>query len=265
MPQMFFLTSIAYGSCALLRVWLIYQENRTIDRWLGMAEKLALVVFTGAMVFYVGELHLVDGALRSTLYDRPVSFLLLAWALAVASLGAEIAYGVRGSALFVNLWCAISLSLGERAFHLFEGLFNRDLEWLSFHRLCFMVGYAFCLLSLPWLLRYFWLGLSSKEADKKNAGQSLADRMSFRMILWALPLLTVGIIVEALLLMETNQLPPPEALWKTQRETFLAIAAWSLCGIYLHLRLFWNWKEWRPAALYLGGFCLLALGHLYWT
>jgi ABC-type uncharacterized transport system permease subunit len=85
--------------------------------------------------------------------------------------------------------------------------------------------------------------------------------MSYRMILWALPLLTAGILIETLLLMERNQLPTLTQIWDDRKEAFLAVATWFICGVYLHSRIFFAWKNRRSAFLYLASFLLILAGH----
>jgi len=119
-------------------------------------------------------------------------------------------------------------------------------------------------LAFPLVLFYFAASWRNRNGSA-NESQLLTlwslDRMSYRMILWALPLLTAGIITEALILLEANQLPGPLEIWHQKQETLLALTAWFLCGIYLHSRLFLGWKNLRAAGLYLAGLTLLLVGH----
>ena len=85
--------------------------------------------------------------------------------------------------------------------------------------------------------------------------------MGYRMVLWALPLLTAGIITELLILIDSHKLPMPEQFWTQQKENVLALTAWFLCGMYLHTRLFFGWRNLRAAALYLAGLLLLVGAH----
>lgn len=263
----FIASAVLYWISFGLRAYLWNKDHTKVDQVSGFLEKLALVVLTMALVLYIGKLQIVNGQVRSEHYDRPVSWLLFAWSLNAAHLTTEIVYGNRFTAIFSSLWTALALSTTAWLGPFFRSVFTNDLEWLSFHRLCFLLGYAFCVLTFPLAFRYLWLRLREKRLpDEAVAGHERLlwklDRMSFRMILWALPLLTAGIVTEALLLLEIGQLPSPHEIWAEQKETLLALATWFLCGIYLHARLFFGWRNFRTAALYFGGLVVILAGHL---
>lgn len=268
MTKMILLGAAAlYWTCFLLRAYLWNKDWTTWDRRASHLEKASLLLFTAGLVVYIGKLQVVAGEVRSEHYDMPVSFLLFAWCISAANTATEIAYNNRWSALFANFWTALCLTLSPAAAaSSFSGLFTYDFQWLSFHRLCFLLGYAFCILAFPLVLLFLLTSwrLARASLDRrerlKRALWSL-DRMVYRMILWALPLLTAGIITEALLLLEVNQLPSPTEIWSDKTETLLALAAWFICGIYLHTRLFFGWANVKAAGLYLVGLVLLLAGH----
>lgn len=226
-------------------------------------ERVGLFVFTAGLVFYISKLEIVAQSVRFEKYDLPVSFLLFTWCLIAANLVSEISYNNRYSSFFTNLWAALALTISPSAAQAFRGLFTDDLQWLSFYRLCFLLGYSFCLMALPMAAQYFYVS-RQKEGNVQANSTTLysLDRMMFRMILLALPLLTAGIVAEAVVLLETNQFPSPEELITHRLETALAIGTWALCGLYLHCRLFFGWKEKRVAVLYLFGLCATILGHI---
>jgi ABC-type transport system involved in cytochrome c biogenesis permease subunit len=267
MPKTYFiLTAILYWGCFLLRAFLRGKESGKWDRIASIAERLSLLVFTGALVFYITKLQIIDGKVHSEGYDRPVSFLLFAWAICAAHLGTEIVYGNKSTAVFAHLWTALTLTISSAAARFFKGIFTDDLLWLSFHRLCFLVGYAFCVLAFPLVCHFLWLQFRAKTLPTEQKAETertlwKLDRMSYRMVLWALPLLTAGIIAEGLFLADNHMLPGPAELWTQQRETLLALVTWFICGIYLHTRLFFGWRYVRTAALYLIGLGLVLVGH----
>jgi ABC-type transport system involved in cytochrome c biogenesis permease subunit len=90
----------------------------------------------------------------------------------------------------------------------------------------------------------------------------MLDRQQYRMILWALPLLSLGIVMESLLLMQQGNFPSPSELWTVKRESFLALATWFCCGIYLHTRLFFAWRDVRSSVFYLTAFALILAANL---
>lgn len=261
------ISAISYWICSLCWILIWTKILPQLNKFAPLLEKIALIIFTTGIVFYINKLQIVDGEIRADYYSRPVSWLLFAWSLNAAHLTTEIAYGNRVTALFANLCTAVALSITPDIGGFSKSVFSNDLQWLSFHRLCFLLGYAFCVLALPLGLRYFWESYQSRktgEENRANVERSLwkLDRMEYRLILWALPLLSAGIITEALMLLEENRFPSPIQIWMERRETLLALAAWFLCGIYLHSRLFFGWKNLKATALYLTGLAFLLAGHL---
>jgi len=265
--EIFVLSAVLYWISFLLRFYLWTRPHRSAELTASVFEKLAMLVFTCALVIYIWKLQIVNGEVHSLRYDRPVSFLLFAWAISAAHMVTEVAYGNTMTAIFANFWTAVSLTITSTAAYLMSGIFTNDLEWLSFHRLCFLLGYAFCILAFPLVLSYLRTAFRLRIARPDQVAPLerelwRIDRMGYRMVLWALPLLTAGMITEVLLLMETNRLPTPEQVWARQSESLLALTAWFLCGIYLHTRLFFGWRNLRSAALYLAGLLVLLGGHL---
>lgn len=265
--EIFLLSALLYWISFLARFVIWTRPDRRFEITASALEKAAMLVFTLALVLYIGKLQVVNGEVHSARYDRPVSFLLFAWAIAAAHMVTEVAYGNTMTAIFANLWTALSLTLSSAAANLLSGIFTNDLQWLSFHRLCFLLGYAFCILAFPLVLSYLRTSFRLKRAPPEQVAAMerelwRIDRMGYRMVLWALPLLTAGIITELLLLLEVNRLPSPEQILARQSESLLALTAWFLCGIYLHTRLFFGWRNLRSAALYLAGLLVLLGGHL---
>lgn len=266
--EIFVLAGALYWVSFLLRFFLWTRPSPKADSAAAALEKIALLVFTTALVLYINSLQIVNGQVHSETYDRPVSFLLFAWAVGAAQLVTEVAYSNRITSIFANLWIAASLTVSAIAAKLARQIFTSDLEWLSFHRLCFLLGYAFCILAFPLGLSYLRTSLRLRKMDPGEARSTLerslsrTDRMAYRMVLWALPLLTAGIITEILLMIESHRLNAPEQLWRGNEESLLALTAWFLCGVYLHTRLFFGWKNLRSASLYLAGSVLLMGVHL---
>jgi ABC-type uncharacterized transport system permease subunit len=263
-------SAVGFWASFLFRLLLLEKNSLRYDRICTVIEKVSLAGFTAGLVLYISKLQIIDGQVRSDFFDMPVSFLLFAWCISAANAASEIAYNNQSTALFSNFWTALSLTLSPAAAEKFKGFFTYDLDWLSFHRLCFLLGYAFCVLAFPLVLFFLittWRAANLPEKDREKTKRTLwnLDRMAYRMILWALPLLTAGIITEALLLMELNQIPLPQELIGEKQETLLAIAAWVICGVYLHARLFFGWKYLKASSLYLAGLTLLLVGHLTHT
>lgn len=264
---LFVLSAALYWISFLARFFLWTRPSRRIELSASVCEKFAMITFTGALVLYINALQIVNGEVHSVNYDRPVSFLLFAWAISAAHLVSEVAYGNTLTAVFADFWTALALTISSAAAYLMKSIFTNDLEWLSFHRLCFLLGYAFCILAFPLTLRYFRSAFRLRRAPPEQASQASrelwrADRMAYRMVLWALPLLSAGIVTELLLMIDSHRISAVGLNWTQNPEDLLALTAWILCGIYLHTRLFFGWKNLRSAGLYLVGLMVLVGTHL---
>ncbi len=256
-----------YWVAAIIRAGIAGKVNSKWDRICSILEKLSFAFFTIGILYYLKQLQIPSSAQQIQSPDRPISWLLFAWSMSAANLVSELVYSNQFTSFFANLWVAVSLSfLPHSHSEGFNALFNNDVQWLSLYRLSFLMGYAFCMLALPLTVEYFWKTLRNPHLSperKKENERSLwrIDRMSYRMILLAMPLLTLGIIIEALVLFERNQLPDFAQIWNERKEVFLAIGTWFICGIFLHSRIFFAWKNKRAALLYLGGFVVILVAH----
>lgn len=253
----------------------ITQLQKKSYRWeksISLIEKFSFILLTAGLVIYVQQLGHAENsiAMQSHYFKKPLGWLLYTWCINAASILMEIIYGNTSTALFANIWTTSALTLlpssHSRMVKIPE-VFSNDLDWLSLHRLCFLMAYAFCILALPLALHLLWKSLRRKYAAKE--GRAIIDkklwkidRMQYRLILWALPLLTLGILVEALHLLDNKALPSPMEIWNEQKESFLALATWFICGVYLHSRLFLGWRHKHSALFYLVGLILILAGHL---
>ena len=263
---LFWTTSFLYWVLVLARIAHGFRDSFKWERNLALFDRMCLLVFTGTMVVYIRSLEVFGTEIVSPHYDRPVSWLLFAWSIHAANLTSEVFYGNRESGLFANLWTALVLSFSPAPGGLLRSLFSSDFHWLGFHRLFFLLGYAFCLLALPLVILYFVKNFRFRitpEDQKASLERSLwkIDRDAYVLILLALPLLTMGIIFEALHLFENKSFPTPEEIWSNQLDVLLALATWFICGIYLHSRMFFGWKYAKAGFLYLAGFFLMLFGH----
>jgi ABC-type uncharacterized transport system permease subunit len=263
----FLLIAALYWIAAISRLATSGKVNSRWDRTCSIFEKLSFTFFTLGILYYLWQLQIPGSTSQDQATDHPISWLLFAWSVSAANLVSELVYSNQFTAFFANLWVAVSLSfLPHSRSEGFNALFNNDVQWLSLYRLSFLLGYAFCMLALPLTIMYFWKTLRNRSLSserKKENERALwrIDRMSYRMILLALPLLTLGIIIEALVLFEHHQLPDFAQIWNERKEVFLAIATWFICGIFLHSRIFFAWKNKRSALLYLGGLVVILVAH----
>jgi hypothetical protein len=209
-------------------------------------EKICFIIFTAGLVLYIQGGDPAAGR-------WPISWLLLTWCINAAQIINELFYDSRHTAWFASTWSAIALSLpASTQSKTLSRVFTRDMEWLNFHRLCFLLAYAFCILMIPLALRSL-----KKNSDLVEE----EERMQYRMALWALPLLTVGFLIETLFLLEKGDLPGPVQIWTERREAFLALGTWFFCGIYLHMRITYAWKGAKTAGIFLLGVVLIFAGN----
>ena len=223
-------------------------------RFTALYEKICFITFTAGLVLYIQDLDPHAGR-------WPISWLLLTWCINSAQILSELFYSSRHTAWFASLWSAISISLKVTSDHTgLSRVFTSDLEWLNFHRLCFLLAYAFIILMIPLAIKTVLRRI--RHQDETSVDAWTEDRMQYRMILWALPLLTIGFLIEALFLLERGEVPGPVQIWTTQKETFLALGTWMFCGVFLHLRLLYGWRGARLSGPFLLGAMLVVAGHL---
>ncbi len=144
--------------------------------------------------------------------------------------------------------------------------FSSDLGWLNFHRVVFILGYAFYFLGLPLALNFLWNDVIQSYLGQTKGGiveyhlQAL-DGLHHKMILWALPLLSLGILAKILLLVESESLVSPMLVWRTSQQEFLAIVTWFTCALYLYTRIFLRWRYNACAWLYIVGLVIVLSAH----
>lgn len=267
---LFWITAGMYWFSTLGRIFSKENFFPQLHKPATILEKLAFIVFTAGLVLYILHLNRPEDFLADGSFQKPLSWLLFTWCLNAATISMEIIYSVTNTAVFANGWTALALTLlpnsglGARKIH---QVFSNDLSWLNIHRMSFLLAYAFCALALPLAIQFLWNSFRAKivEGEEKvvlEKKQLRLDRLQYRLILWGLPLLTLGMVVEALLLIDQKQLPSPLQIWTEQKEAFLALFTWFICGVYLHTRLFFGWRNRRCAFFYLAGLILVAAGHL---
>lgn len=220
----------------------------------GSGECIAYIGFTIGLALYIHRFNsdLESMFIQNLSAKKPLSWLLFSWCIYSSHILVQTLYRSEKTQTFANLWLAASLTLLPNSFaDKINQMFSSDLSWLNLHRISFLLGYSFCMLAAPIAVRILF------EKDSMAL-----DRLLYRLILWALPLLSLGIVVEALLLVQSGSFPTPEEIWSQQKEMFLALGTWLFCGLFLHLRLFLGWKSLRSSALYLFSFAVIIAGHL---
>lgn len=268
MNILFSIVAITYWLLSITRIFAHHLGNTDLMKASLWIERIALFLFTTSIIFYVLDMKFENGVYVVNVDSRPISLLLFTWSLNGVQLFMEISYALRFTTIFTSIVTALFLTLFPRL-NIVPSLFTNDLEWLSFHRIFFLLGYSFCLVALPVVIRFLWF----KHKEKSIPAEQLAetereiwrlDRMVYRAILCALPLLTIGLLVELLITVENG--PGLTYIdWQKKSESLLALATWSICGLYLHTRLFFGWQKTRLILIYLCGFGILCISHIIHT
>jgi len=73
-------------------------------------------------------------------------------------------------------------------------------------------------------------------------------------LLWAFPLLTLGILTGAVATASINH-----TFWTWQAKETLAVIAWAILAVVIVLRLGWGWRGRNPALLTIVAFCAVLL------
>lgn len=237
--------------------------NPRLDRWARLLEQAGFIIFTIGVVVFAVKSH--TGS--PLLLKKSIAWLFFAWSLAAAQTLTYWLYGNRTTSLFVKLWVVLAMLVipafrGQE----FVDYFSSNLTWLNFHRAVFLLGYAFYLLGLPLAGSFLWKTLieplfgRSKDGILERRLEQL-DQIHLKVILWALPLLTLGILAKILLLLESEPLVTPAIVARTAMEEFLAIVAWFTSALYLHTRIFLGWQYRRCAYVYIAGLLVVLAAH----
>ena len=135
--------------------------------------------------------------------------------------------------------------------------------WVDFHAL--FAWLAFAPFTLALCLSVYSLrsipgehaGAGAREQRRPLLEPGLADELAFRYVAFGFfnhsVMFALGSYYSARLF---------GAWWRWDPIFSLSVVAWLLTGLYIHLRLFYNWNGRRAARLYLLVFALMALS--YW-
>jgi ABC-type transport system involved in cytochrome c biogenesis permease subunit len=234
-----------------------------LDRWALHLERLGFIIFTSGVATFA----FLSYSGSPLLLKKSVAWLFFAWALATAQTITRWLYGNRTTSLFVKAWLVLAM-LVTPAFREqeFVDYFSSNLTWLNFHRAVFLFGYAFYILGLPLAISFLWKTLvepvlgKSKDGILEHRLEEL-DRVHLKLILWALPLLSLGILTKILLLLDAEALVTPAIIARTATEEFLAIVTWFTSALYLHARIFLGWHYRRCAYVYIAGLIVVLAAH----
>lgn len=263
-----FHAAVLFSGCAtLLRGFFYWSKNQRFKYWTTLCERVILLSLTLGIVTLVGKIQVIDGQIFGDLPKKPISLVLFTWCLLMCFQFSETLYGSLGVSIPILLWTLGILIFPIQNSIFSQQLFTQEVSWLSIHRLFFLLGYSFAIVAFLISAKNYLNAVATLIKTKRpNEWKSIfeakgfADRMVYRMVLWALPLLTLGIFIEVIFYLENQNLPAPYELLNGRKDALLPLLLWILCGIYLHSRLFWQWNSLRTGLIYFAGFLIIVLG-----
>lgn len=258
-----FLSAALYGVALGLDLWDRWRINARARLWTQRLELLAFATFSLAIALFMA--HSVFG--ETLLYRRSIAWIFFAWALGGAELLTQFLYKNRYTGPFTKAWIvgAVAVLPLFRPAQLVD-YFSTSVSWFNFHRVAFVLGYAFFFLGLPLAISFLWTSVirpffhENKGSVVEHHLQEL-DNIHYHLVLWALPLLSLGLFTKILLLLDSEALVTPEVIWRASREEFLGVISWFTCALYLHIRIFWRWRYTACAVIYIVSLCLLTAAH----
>ena len=121
-------------------------------------------------------------------------------------------------------------------------------NWITIHVISYFIGYAGAAISC--IVSIMYLG-NAKTSSSDSAAH--LDTLSYRMIAFAFPFLTIGLTTGAVWAKVAWG-----SYWSWHPKETWALITWCMYAAYLHLRLLKNWQGKRAAYLNIAAFlCVL--------
>ncbi len=233
--------------------------------WAAVVERFSFLTFTVSICVLAYQ----SSNLLSTDTKYSFAWLLLTWAIAGANLLTEVLYQSRVSKPSTFTWIVFVIFVFPAPeSHSLAAFFEDGITWLNFHRVVFILGYAFYLLGIPILMNFIWTNVLIPIFFKRPKGAVLEhytrelEQVHLNLILWALPLLSLGIFTKILVWIENGMSFNAEMIWQASQGEFLAITTWFTCALFLHTRIFLRWRYSACAYVYLFGLIVVVAAHL---
>ncbi len=177
------------------------------------------------------------------------SMLFLGWALVFVYLALKKLYKLKYLEIPVTLLAALALGyisiLDKSIKPLMPALKS---NWITIHVISYFIGYAGVAISFFISIAYLWK-VKSASADSLTQ----LDTVSYRMVSFAFPFLTIGLTTGAVWAKVAWG-----SYWSWDPKETWALISWCIYAAYLHLRLLKNWRGTRAAYLNIIGFlCVL--------
>jgi cytochrome c-type biogenesis protein CcsB len=130
--------------------------------------------------------------------------------------------------------------------------------WLVFHVTAMFISYAVFALAFTFAIMYL-VRLSGKALERIDTRFNLKwlDETSYKLVLFAFPILTLGIFLGAVWANSAWG-----RYWGWDPKETWALITWIIYLAYLHLRMQWGWIGYRSALLNIIGFCAVLVTFL---
>ena len=123
--------------------------------------------------------------------------------------------------------------------------------WLAFHVTAMFISYALLALAFTFSVMYIMraYGMRSMERIDPKFNLKFLDELSYKLVLVAFPVLTLGIFLGAVWADQAWG-----RYWGWDPKETWALITWLIYLAYLHLRMQWNWTGFRSALFNCIGF-----------
>jgi cytochrome c-type biogenesis protein CcsB len=175
------------------------------------------------------------------------ALVLFAWSIILVYIIFDFLYKAKFLAIAVNILVLVImffvLPLESTIKPLMPALQSR---WISIHVVTYFIGYG--ALSIAFFTSLIYLVFSKKNPADSSILLYL-DRLSYQLIIFGFPFLTIGITTGS-----TWANVAWGNYWSWDPKETCSLIAWLVYVVYLHLRLLRKWKDKKAAYLSIIGF-----------
>jgi cytochrome c-type biogenesis protein CcsB len=175
------------------------------------------------------------------------ALVLFGWSVVLVYIIFELVYKAKFLAIPVNILVIIFLSAALPSDSSIKPLLPAlQSKWMSVHVITYFIGYG--ALSIAFVLSAVYLFLSGRK-NIDPAAMSVLDDLTYRLIIFGFPFLTVG--------MTTGSIWANSAwgtYWNWDPKETCSLITWLVYAVYLHMRILRGWRGKSAAYLSLLGF-----------
>jgi cytochrome c-type biogenesis protein CcsB len=195
-------------------------------RWVVWASYGLMAIGFAAHTWLIGSRWIAGGHPPfSGLFDAVVFF---SWSIVVVFIAAE--------GIFRTGWLAMFVGATEVVLFLYASDLDRAIQplmpvlksmWLNIHVVAYMIAYGTMALACFAAIAYYYLSLADKSPERVKR----LDRITYRLVAFGFPLLTVGILTGAVWANRTWG-----RYWGWDPKETWSLISWIVFAVYLHLR-----------------------------